>query len=157
MKKKKTHAFNKDVYLLGADKSGTYYWLEQAKFECGWYWGLGYVETYTNNKNPGWARDINSHQHFDWLFLSGPSHGFDNFKKFLVETPLSDKEIWQLMEIMKSLYTAREYSDMIHRGGSNYTKNPCSDMIKDLGEYKRINESVIPSLLKKVYQILSED
>lgn len=157
MKKKKTHAFSKDVYLLGMDKNGTYYWLEQAKFECSWYWALGYVETYTNNKDPERARDINSHQHFDELFFSGPSHGFDNFKNFFVETPLSDAEIWQVMEIMKSLYTAREFSDMIYRGGSNYTKNPCADTIKDLAQYKKINEAVIPALLEKLYQILSED
>lgn len=157
MKKRKTHAFGKDLYLLGMDKTGVYYWLEQAKFDCGWYWGLGYVETYTNNKNPERAKDINSHQHFDSLFFSGPSHGFDNFKNFFTKTPLSDAEIWQLMEIMKSLYTAREFSDMIYRGGAHYTKNPCTDIIKNSEEYKRINESVIPSLLNKLYEILSED
>ena len=46
---------------------------------------------------------------------------------------------------------------MIYRGGAHYTKNPCADIIKNSEEYKRINESVIPSLLKKLYQILSED
>jgi len=63
MKKTKKHAFGKDVYLLGKDKHGIYYWLESPKWDCGWYWGFGYIETYTNNKQPQLAKDINSHEH----------------------------------------------------------------------------------------------
>lgn len=156
MKKIKTEAFGKDVYLLGV-KNGIYYWLEQAKWECSWYWGLGYVETYTNNKHPEIARDIKSHQHFDGLFFDGPSHGFDNFKTFFNDTPFKDSEIWQIMEIMKSLYTLREYSDMLHCKGAHYTSNPCKDIIWNEQEYKRINKEVIPALNKELYKILAND
>ena len=43
MLKRKSFAFNKDIYFLGTDKNGVNYWLEAAKWNCGWYWGGGYV------------------------------------------------------------------------------------------------------------------
>ena len=157
MKKQKTQAFGKTIYLLGKDLEGTQYYLEKPRFECGWYWGAGYVETYTNNKYPTMSRDIKSHQHFDTLFFKGPSHDFDNFKSFFVETPLNDKEIWKLMEIMKSIYTIKEYGELIYCGGAHYTSNPCGDIIKDDTEYKRINEVVMPALIDALDKILSEE
>ena len=154
MKKKTSTAFGKRCYLLGADKDGIWYWLEAGTWNCDWYWGFGYVETYINNKFPNMSYGINTHQYFDGLFFKGPSHGFDNFKSFFVETPLSDKEIWTLCELMKSFYTAGEYSDMIYRGSAHYTTNPVAQQIKNEDEYKRINECVIPAIMFEVYKIL---
>lgn len=156
MKKQKSHAFGKNCYLLGKDKNGIYYWLEESKFDCGWYWGIGYVETYTNNEYPNLAKDIDSHQHFDGLFFNKTKNGYDIFKEFFVETTLTDKEIWILLELMKSLYITRQYSDMIYRGGAHYTNNPCKDILKNGAEYLRINDEVIPNLLSEVYKLLSE-
>ena len=147
MKKQKSYAFDKNVYLLGRDEDGRNYWLEEASWDCDWYWGFGYIESYTNNANPSRARDIYSHEHFSSL-------GYDGFKAKFKETPLNDSEIWQLCELMRSFYIAREYSDMLHRGGSNYSHNPCKDTIKNEDEYKRINEVVIPEICKAVYKLL---
>ena len=94
MEKKTSKAFGKKVWLLGQDKDGINYWLEEPSWDCGWYYGFGFVETYTHNTRPDLARDINSHQHFDSLFLNGPKCSKDMFKEFFVETPLSDDEIW---------------------------------------------------------------
>ncbi len=58
MQKQMDHAFNKDVYLLGKDSEGISYWLEAPSWDCGWYWGFGYVETYRSNRKPSTARDI---------------------------------------------------------------------------------------------------
>lgn len=71
LKKKTLHVFSKDIYLLGRDKDGVNYWLEAPSWDCGWYWGFGYVETYTNNGNPEKAQDISSHQHIDTFFKRG--------------------------------------------------------------------------------------
>ena len=155
MKKKVSKAFGKKQYLLGSDEYGNFYWLEEAKFNCGWYWGGGCVETFTNNQNPARAKDIQSHQHFDKMFLgNGNNCNYDAFKKFFVRTPLSDAEIWQLLELMKSFYIAREYSNMIYRGGANISQNWVSVTIKSECEYNRINELVIPVIMNEVYKIL---
>lgn len=64
MKKQKSKAFRKEIYLLGCDSSGQNYWLEAPSWDCNWYWGFGYIETYTNNSNPSISKDIESHQHW---------------------------------------------------------------------------------------------
>lgn len=155
LEKSKSKAFGKECYLLGRGKDGNYYWLESASWDCDWYWGLGYIETYTNPLNPAASRDITSHQHFDAMFMKGPHCAYDNFREFFEETTLTDKEIWLLVELMASLYTARHYSDMLHTGGAHFTENPCKDLIQCTGEYNRINNIVIPALLNKVYELLS--
>lgn len=157
MIKQKSRAFNKDVYLLGIDKEGTKYWLEAGKWDCGWYWGVGYVETYQRNSEPSRARDIDSHQHFNGMFFNKKQNGYDEFKAFFTETVLTKNEIWTLIELMKSLYTLREYSDTICRGGAHYTNNPCKEIIQNNSEYDRINKIVIPAVLFEVYKLLSPE
>ena len=156
MEKQVKKAFGKDVYLLGADKEGTRYWLEKASWNCGWYWGFGYIETYTNNENPNLSRDISSHQHFDGLFLNGPKMCKDIFDEFFEETPLNDSERWKLLELMQTIYTLKEYSEVVYRGGSHITANPVKELIKNQEEYNRINKVVLPQLFEEVYKILSE-
>ena len=157
MKKETSCAFGKRVYLLGEDVYGTRYWLEEAKWECDWYWGLGYVETYTDNKRPSRSCDISSHQHFNGMFFHKGRNGYDVFRETFHETPLKDKEVWQLLELMKALYTLREYSDLLTRGGAHYTTNPCKNIIVNNVELERINKKVIPALLSNVYALLTPD
>ena len=68
---------------------------------------------------------------------------------------VSDEEIWKIIELMKSFYISQEYSDMLYRGGAHYTSNPVTDIIKNEAEYKRINEKVIPEIMKELYKILA--
>lgn len=154
-KKRKDFAFNKDIYLLGQDADGINYWLEAASWECDWYWGFGYIETYTNNNNPSRARDIESHSHFDSLGAKENKNLYDAFKEKFIVTPLSDKELWTLCELMKSFYIAKKYAEMLHTGGAHYTTNPCKDIIRNDEEYTRINKIVIPAIYKEVYALLS--
>ena len=154
MIKTKKHAFDKDIYLLGSDSEGTNYWLEAASWDCDWYWGFGYVETYTNNKNPEIARDIVSHQHFDGLFFNKNKNGYDAFNEFFSETPLTNNEIWKLCELMKTYYIMREYSDTLHRGGAHYTTNPCRNILQNNDEYNRINKNVMPEIFFEIYSLL---
>lgn len=140
-------------FLIGVDGDGKKRFLQSASWDCGWYWGFGYIETFTNNNNPERSRDILTHQHFDSLFLHGDGYT-KFFKMFEDRTPMSESEMWKFLELMKSYYTARAYSDMLHRGGAGYSENPVGDVIKDDFEYKRINVEVIPSIVKSVYGVL---
>lgn len=151
----KKHIFGKDVYFLGRGKSGENYFLEAATWDCGWYWGGGYVETYTNNNTPEKSRDISSHQHFDGLFMKGNKNAHDAFCEFFALTPFTDAEIWKICELMGAFYTARKYSDMLHCGGAHYTTNPAADTIKSKEEYNRINNNVIPAIMNELYKILA--
>ena len=159
MKKKTMFAFRKEIYLLGKDKDGINYWLEEPSWDCDWYWGFGYVETYTNNKRPDMARDINSHQHFDGLFFRKNKCSFDVFKEFFVETPFSDDEIWVLLDYMKTFYTLRDTSDLFHSGYSCFTSRAKVEEIKECSKdfYDKINKVILPELFKKIKDLLTKE
>ena len=154
----KKHSFEwhgRRYYLLGADKEEQKYYLRTASFDCGWYWGIGYVQTFTNKRNPRLSKDISSYDHFDAMFFGIENrNGFDAFREAFPFNPFSDDEIWEICELMKSAYTARHYADMLYCGGSNYTENPAKDIIKNSEEYDRINKVVIPEIMEKLYAIL---
>ena len=155
MKKETKHVFGKDNYLLGKNHDNKKVWLEQGQFDCGWYWGFGYVETYTYKYN-----DIETHSHFSGLFLNKCGKScWDAFKEYFKETTLSDKEIWKLLEYMTSFYTLRAYSDMLHSKGSGITNNGIIGIyeIENKKEYQRINDVLIPEIMKNVYALLSDD
>ena len=154
IKKKKSRAFGKEIFLLGRDKDGTNYWLEEASWDCGWYWGGGYVETYSNNGSPEQSEDIESHTHFDSLFFKGNKCAYDLFNEFFVEHPFTRDEVWKILELMRAFYTAQKYSNMLHCGGTHYTTNPAADRIKSEEEYNRINRNVIPAIMNELYKIL---
>lgn len=159
IKKQKKHVFGKDIYLLGEDKEGIKYWMEAGSWDCSWYWGVGYVETYTNNNYPEKSRDINSHQHFDSLFLK--NNIGESYRNFFTKSTLNDSEMWRLLEYMQEIYIMRNYSDLLHSGanisssvdGIKEEKNEESNQ----KEYNRINKILIPELLQKIYKLLGEE
>ena len=154
MEKKVVTVHGKKYYLLGVNKQGEHVYLMEASWDCDWYWGLGYVRTFTNDRCPQLSRDIRMHDHFDSMFLKKDLH--DSFLEYFTDTVLTDDEIWALLELMKSLYKLKEYSDFLHLGGAYVTKNPCENEIRNDEEYKRINQFVIPLLNNKVYELLGE-
>ena len=156
MKKEKRKAFRKKIYLLGKDTEGVKYWLEEASWDCNWYYGFGYIETYTNNNFPEKSRDINSHEHYDTKILK---NGFtpEEFKKIFPETPLNNSEIWKLNELMETFYTLKKYHAMLHTGGSHVTTNSISKFLKNDAEYERLKNIVFPALFEKIYTILSPE
>ncbi len=157
IEKKQSKAFGKTVYLLGVTKDGIYRWLESPKWECGWYWGFGYIEEYTNNKHPHLSNDIKSHSHWNGT-ITGKINGMwvshlnenPEFKK----TVLTDKESWQLEELMESFYFLEKTAEVLGRGCAGIAKNLCHNVIKNPAETKRINEVVLPKIFSKIDEIL---
>ena len=150
MKKEARRVNGKWQFLLGT-KDGESYWLEQASFDCDWYWAIGYVESYRGMGSSG--KSWREHSHFDSMFLENNEY-VDGWKKFFEETPLTDDEIWQILELMKSAYTCRKYSHMMRRGGSGITSKVKVDLIKNDAEYGRLNNTVIPAIMNELYKIL---
>ena len=158
MNKKTFEWHGKKHYFLGNDSDGIGMYYVESKFDCDWYWGIGYIQQFSNNRNPQRSADIITHTHWDYLFqMEEERHGrrhVDAFNAIFHDSPFTNDEKWKIMELMNALYTARKYSDMLHIGGGNYTLNPCKDVIKNEEEYKRINEVVIPAMLNALYAIL---
>lgn len=149
--KAKFPAFGKEAYLLGEDKQGTRYYLESAKWDCGWYWGFGYIESYTNNKRPDLARDIDSHEHADNFY----SEWWGNDDSRLVKTTFTESEGWELAELLKQFYTLRESAEMFGRGSCHIsTSKATQETLKDEKLAERINKEMIPAVFKRIYEIL---
>ena len=156
MEKKTSKAFGKKVWLLGKDKDGINYWLEEPSWDCGWYYGFGFVETYTHNTRPDLARDINSHQHFDSLFLNGPKCSKDMFKELFVETPLSDDEIWELVDYMKTFYTLKSVAELFKHGYSWQTSKAKIDQLQSDEQNDLVNKVWLPEVFKRIEKLFED-
>lgn len=158
IKKQKSHAFRKDVYLLGKDENGIKYWLESPTWDCGWYWGFGYVETYENNRQPDKARDIDSHQHVDSSFMRDIDGKYiHNIYECptLKQTTFTEHEGWILSELFKTFYILKESAELFGRGDSNITSNPLKEKLTDISILDKINKELIPAVTSEIIKILS--
>lgn len=116
-------------------------YLSAPRWDCDWYWGFGYL----GNKN--------CHYHVDGL--TNHTNLFDGFKNhFGSSLIVRDSQLWKLTELFKTFYTLKETAEVLGRGGSHYTSNPCENVIKNPEEVKRINEVVLPAIFEAIYKIL---
>jgi hypothetical protein len=153
MNKKITKAFNKKVYLLGSDKDGVYYWLEEPRWDCGWYWGFGYIETYTNNKNPEKAKDISSHSHAH-NFVSKYFIELNGSKPILKNQTFTNKEGWELSELFSQFYHLSEQAEFWGRGKQNVSETKIRSW-EDKILADKINQSIIPTITARILDILT--
>ena len=152
MKKEIINKFGKKRYFLGIrkeDKKKVY--LTEATWDCDWYWGFGYIETFSRN-------DVYDYQHFDNLFLK--NNIFNGFKNYFEETSLTDDEIWILLGYMREFYVMKEYAEILQYG--NHITSKAIGVLeeknkeKNREEVERINKILIPDILNKIYKLLSE-
>lgn len=155
--KKIDQAFGKKVYLVGQLKDGSNIWLEEATWDCDWYWGFGYLETYAGNCKPSSARDISSHQHVDgFLFKKDGSDYIDHFyqsKDFQYLT-FTEEESWELADLFQSFYTLKEAAEFFHRGGSHVSTSAIKGELKNTNFEKSINADFLPKIFKRIYELL---
>lgn len=166
MEKATDFAFGKQVYLLGKDANGVKYWLEAPTWDCGWYWGFGYIETYQQNWSPSKARDIDSHQHADGKYIAGNAAGTgkrynddDNLftGDFLTEKTFSEADGWQLRELFAQFYHLKTQGEFYGRGGMHITTLPTQHAMQDKEQAKKVNTLYIPMVIKNILQLLSPD
>lgn len=151
--KTKSHAFGKDVYLLGSDSDGILYWLEEPKWNCGWYWGFGYIETYTSNANPSRSRDINSHQHAT-NFMANWFTEWNGSKPKLTSQVFSNAEGWELSELFEQFYFLQSAAENFGRGKC-HCANTTAPKWEKKELAKEINEVHIPAVTKRILEILT--
>lgn len=154
MQKKIINKFGKH-YLLGINKDGEYVWLEEPSWDCGWYWRFGYLHTYTNNKQPERSRDLSSHFHFDSTFLEGPEHSRDMFKKYFKETVLTDDEIWELVDYMKTFYTLKSVAELFKNGYSHQTERAKIEVLKSDEQRDLVNKVWLPEVFNRIKLLLT--
>lgn len=162
-----------DYYYLGRDlKTKRKIWLEKPSWDCGWYWGFGYVQAMQGDREPSKARDIDFHTHWDSLVNESHKNAYEWFVERFGKpttdwlgdkTPgkepkcrFTDAQLWKLCELMQTAYTLREAAEVLGRGGSRITTNPCWKLIKNTREVDRINGKVLPEIFAEIGKIFDE-
>ena len=147
--------FNGDnYYYLGKGKEdGVYYFLQEASFDCDWYWGVNYLEGF-DTPNLSKAYDIVSHEHFMSSFSSKEESWYDWLLK-KVDSPLNEKDLWLIMEIAASLKILTKYMELSYRGGSNYTDSKkVKAILEDKDAYDDVDAKIqkLNELLDRIYE-----
>lgn len=118
-------------------------------FECGWYWGFGYL----GNKN--------CHYHLkNYKQIAGFSDYrsismFDAFKMdyTLCDVLQNDTTLWTFCELTQTAYSLLAVAEIFSRGGSHQSKNPCQELLKNLDMYEHINFVLLPALFKEIDEL----
>ena len=135
----------KTLYFLGKDDDDVYYYLESISFDCGWYYGLNYIEGFTNNK-------INDRYHYIHTHFMADEYDY-NWLFSLKNEHLSEKDKWKVCELCKTMKKFREFADMNYLGGSHITEiAEEQELVKNKELYKYANET-IEKLWKMVVEI----
>lgn len=124
-------------------------------WDCGWYWGFGYLERWNARKG-----DIDFHSHIDHEFGTNKDgrrvNWYEGMQELLDQGDVfdNDHQRWQFLEIVKTIYNLKMTAEVLGRGGSHHASNPLSDEIYNPIEVRRINEDLIPKLIDEMYKVL---
>lgn len=143
--------------LLGYNDKEPIY-LSPPKWDCGWYWGWGYLGNNNCHYHVDGLKKISKYNHdknvHEYEFVN-LKDGFD--KHFGNTFIIRPSHRWQFAELFESFYSLKEIAEVYNRGGSYLTTNPCRDIIKNLDEVKRINEIVLPAIFEQTYNIIEQN
>ena len=86
--------------------------------------------------------------------MRGPQCARDEFKKFFKETPLTDSEIWELCDYMKTFYTLKSVAELFKHGYSYLTEKAKIDELQNKEQGDLVNQVWLPEVFKRIKQIL---
>lgn len=144
-----THITKWDEKYYMGKVDGKKIFLSAPSWDCNWYWGFGYL----GNRNchyhlDGIAKEKNLYdamiEHFKEEFI---------FTANIEENEYSNK-LWVFCELVCTAYTLKETAEVLGRGGSHFTTNPCAELIKNPLEVERINCVLLPAIFNQLKEIL---
>lgn len=140
--------------LLGYNNNEPIY-LSPPSWDCNWYWGFGYI----GNKNCHYHIDgltkIETYNQDAKAFTTKSVNLYDGFIEHFGNTlKVRSSDLWTLVELFSTFYKLKEIAEVLGRGGSHYTNNPCKDLIINKEEVNRINNIVLPQIFEEIYKIL---
>lgn len=139
-----------EKYYMGIN-NGQKIWLFPPKWDCGWYWGFGYLGNANCHYHlDGVAKDKNLYdallEHFKERFIFTAN----------IEANAYSNKLWTFCELVQTAYTLKEAAEVLGRGGSHFTTNPCVDTIKNTEETARLNNEVLPAIFDAIGALLAE-
>jgi len=119
--------------------AGQRIWLTKHSWDCGWYWGFGYIG------------NANLHTHFDSEFLHTDCYTPD---KIFSKTKITEQDWWIIRDLMVQAYALKDAAGVYKHGGHQTTKKGVTDIIKNEELAKSINQD-LEKILNKVWDILT--
>lgn len=116
--------------------AGERIYITKHSWDCGWYWGFGYV----GNQR--------LHTHFDGAFLGAET----NVNKIFVKPVLTQEEWWLVRDLFIQAYALKKAAEVYRYGGHQTSEPGITDMIRDDEMCKRLNED-LRKVLDKVWEI----
>ncbi len=150
------------VFFGTRKEDNTRIYLTQPKFDCGWYWGFGYLG---NSKE---HYHLSGYQSKTRLFIledGNYKHITEKRNIYMYDALLADydlnpkikKHLWEFCELALTAYTLKETAETLGRGGSYMTTNPCKDLIINKAEVTRINDVVLPAIFNALNDIYESE
>ena len=124
------------IYLGNTTEYGRLY-LSKHSWDCGWYWGFGYI---------GNSR---LHMHIDSL-INGE---YDVNKIFDGSTGITQDQWWIIRDLFRQAYALKAAAEVYQYGGHQTTRPGMTDCIKNLEMAARINKD-LEIVLNKVWDFL---
>ena len=147
-------------YFLGVTTDNQYIYMSDFSWDCGWYWGGGYLNIHTNNR-----KYADCMTHFDSVFFDRTStvvevdknlHNISLVKAMFQKSTLTEKEWWRLMDLMKQFYSLREGAEVFQYGG-HYTSWGRTDKEINLGLAEELNNHIENVIIPEVRKLLTEE
>ncbi len=143
--------------LLGKDSNNICYYLEKPSWDCGWYWGFGYVHSRGSHEHiTGFIGNVEIFDTSTHKFVrSDYIHNIYESPR-LTDTTFSENEGWQLSELFKQFYLLKDMAAFCHksRPGCHVTTSPV-DHGNMSGWNQHINNVMIPKISAEIMRILS--
>ena len=124
------------VYLGNTTEYGKLY-LSKHSWDCGWYWGFGYI---------GNSR---LHMHIDSLIGAE----YDIRSIFDEGSPITQNQWWIIRDLFTQAYALKKAAEIYQHGGHQTTKPGMTDCIKNLEMAARINKD-LEIVLNKVWDFI---
>lgn len=138
-------------YLLGVTKDGDYVYMEKFSWDCGWYWGGGYLHFHKRN-NRSW----NCHTHFDSIFFNNMDkdnkYNIDKYRDMFEKSALTEDEWWRLFDLMKQFYSLRECAEVFQYGGHMTSKGRTENELNPFLA-SELNNQIKTVIIPEVYKI----
>ncbi len=155
--KKTINVFGHNYWLLGVDKYGQNIWMQENEWQCNWYWGGLYLNSFTNNRQPERSKDISMHTHFDSLFLNKSKSAYDLIDEYFESMVISKDQLYELVDLMMTVYTLKDAAELFHNGCSWQTEKAKIDGLKDETLENKINKELLPQVFERIRKLLTEE
>ena len=133
----------KDKVFLGVDrKTAEFIYITKPTWDCEWYWSFGYLG------------NVHCHYHLD-DYQKG--RNINMYDALLTDYDLVDRireNLWTFCELALTIYTLKETAEVLRRGGSHCSTNPCKMDILDVEYTNKLNNVVLPKVMQTFWDLV---